>query len=279
MKSWKLPPGIAEIAQYIDCYWFLRRQADDTGPHYPKLNPDPAAHLILADARQRYHYEQGHQSFQGHGSHWIYPYSQTFRLDHSAPFAIVGIKFHVGALYALNIPPGQTLNRVAQCDPQSLLRAENTSQTTVLTQAEQSAGDCRQLLDNLLLPWLSRARPDRHSQLVQSALPLLAQHPVAQISEQLHCSQRTLERSFLRVTGLTLKQCQSMNRLEAILEYLHQQDGAPVEWSDIAQRFGFSDQPHLIRHLKDTIGVTPGEYARQRDLTIDVYGDFTQPSH
>ena len=110
------------------------------------------------------------------------------------------------------------------------------------------------------------------------ALPLLAIHPVAHISERLHCSQRTLERSFARVTGLTLKQCQSINHLEAILEFLHQQGGAHIDWSDIAQRFGFSDQPHLIRHLKDSIGITPGEYARQRDLTIDVYGNFSQPS-
>jgi len=50
--------------------------------------------------------------------------------------------------------------------------------------------------------------------------------------------------------------------------------GESVNWADIATKFKFSDQPHLIRYLKNNIGATPGEYARQRDLSIDIYGNF-----
>ncbi len=118
------------------------------------------------------------------------------------------------------------------------------------------------------------SREDRHSQLVRQAYPLLVNTAVAGLGEMLHCSQRTLERSFQRVTGLTLKQCQSMERLESILAYLYHQGDETIDWADIAQRFGFSDQPHLIRYFKSSIGATPGRYARQRDLTIDIYGNF-----
>ncbi len=38
--------------------------------------------------------------------------------------------------------------------------------------------------------------------------------PIAKIGKSLHCSQRTIERAFLRVTNLTLKQYQSMIRLD-----------------------------------------------------------------
>ncbi len=62
-----------------------------------------------------------------------------------------------------------------------------------------------------------------------------------------------------------------MNKLEAMLEYLYQRDIADIDWADIAMRFGFSDQPHLIRTLKKQIGLTPQHYAKQRGLTIDVY--------
>jgi len=40
----------------------------------------------------------------------------------------------------------------------------------------------------------------------------------------------------------------------------------------LALAVGFSDQPHLIRQLKKQIGLTPNTYAKQRGLTIDVYG-------
>lgn len=96
--------------------------------------------------------------------------------------------------------------------------------------------------------------------------------PVSKLSNLLHCSQRTLERSFLRVTGLTLKQTQSMNKLEAMLEYLYQRNTGDFDWADIAFQFGFSDQPHLIRHVKKQLGLTPKTYTKERGLTIDVYG-------
>jgi AraC-like DNA-binding protein len=41
---------------------------------------------------------------------------------------------------------------------------------------------------------------------------------------------------------------------------------------DIAYQFGFSDQSHLIRYLKQYIDLTPKSYALQRGFTIDVYG-------
>ena len=78
----------------------------------------------------------------------------------------------------------------------------------------------------------------------------------------------------MRVTGLSLKQYQSMIRLEAMLEHLYGLDGTDINWADVAYRFGFSDQAHLIRFLKDAVGATPGDYARTRDITIDVYGNF-----
>jgi len=61
---------------------------------------------------------------------------------------------------------------------------------------------------------------------------------------------------------------------EELLDYLHLQTNTSINWVEIAAQFGFSDQPHLIRQLKNTIGHTPGNYIKQRDLTIDVYGNF-----
>ena len=87
-------------------------------------------------------------------------------------------------------------------------------------------------------------------------------------------SSRTLERAFLNVTGLTLKQYEATIRLHKLIEYIYKHPPDKPDWADIAVQFGFCDQPHLIRQLKKNIGLTPLRYLDLRNLTIDAYGDF-----
>lgn len=169
-------------------------------------------------------------------------------------------------------PP--SLGKVVEADLANILIGSSLAEAEWLSLAEADPATCCTSLDAQLLDWLQNSREDRHSQLVRRVLPVLSDTVVSELGARLHCSQRTLERSFQRVTGLTLKQYQSMVRLELMLLWLYQHAENSVDWADVAQRFGFSDQPHLIRYFRDRIGATPGRYARQRDLTIDVYGDF-----
>jgi AraC-like DNA-binding protein len=279
MINWIHAPNNPDVAKYVESYWFLEKKHSDCSHPYPKLNPDPTGHLIIAETEQSYQYDHESASFKGAGSHWLFPHCQTLQMDHSQPFFILGIKFHVGALYSLNINPKQpVLDQVVNVDINALLNAETISETDILVKAKFEPDSCSDMLDELIAPWLASSRQDKHSELTDRALSILTDAPIvananiANMGALLHCSQRTLERSFVRVTGFTLKQCQSMHRLEAILTYLYQRDESDIDWPGVAHEFGFSDQPHLIRYLKSTIGSTPGEYAKQRDLTIDIYG-------
>ncbi|ELR66288.1 Transcriptional regulator, AraC family [Photobacterium marinum] len=78
----------------------------------------------------------------------------------------------------------------------------------------------------------------------------------------------------MKVTGLTIKQHEMMKRLDLLFTYLYKHADKTLNWVDIALKFGFSDQPHLIRELKKHIGATPGSYLNTRNLIIDIYGDF-----
>lgn len=273
MKNWKLPPNNPHVAKYIECYWFLEKEYDDISHNHPKLNPDPSAHLIIS--AQKYQYTQGSTSQEGNGSHWLFPHRETFSMDHSDPFRVIGIKFRVGALYSLKrIPSDAKLEKVKHQDINKLLQSEPFSCNDLLLNAASHPQQICDKLDQILTPWLSNSLEDKHSELVNRILPLLDNIPISQIGKTLDRSQRTIERSFLSVTNLTLKQCHSMIRLEAILNDLYKLDGDDINWADLAAKFNFSDQPHLIRHLKHSIGETPTEYASQRDLAIDVYGNF-----
>ncbi|KXI21165.1 helix-turn-helix domain-containing protein [Photobacterium sanguinicancri] len=289
MINWKYPPKSSLVAQHVECYWCIEKKPHDDGHPFPKLTPDPTAHLIIAPAEQGYLYQSDSASFEGQGSHWLFPHCQTFEIDHTDAFIILGVKFHTGALYSLDMTPHQAvLEQVVKLDVTAFFdsahqeHGDNCNQVpdlerqdisrTLLQLAQTSPENCCDTLEAVLQPWLHQASSDKHSLLTRKALPLLPNTLISQLGTLLHCSQRTLERSFTRVTGLTLKQCQSMNRLDLLLESLYLLGETDIDWAEVAQEFGFSDQPHLIRYLKNTIGKTPGEYAKVRDLTIDIYG-------
>jgi len=274
MIRWLIPPTQLAVSKYIECFWYLEKAADAQGALRPKLNPDPSAHLIVSAPNQTYRYDIGNDTFHVKGSHWLYPYCKTIELDHAKSVACIGIKFKVGALYCLNdVDFTQTLvNTVAAQSIDALSNNKEISEGNLLELAKSDPDKCVEMLEELLLPLLTHVEEDKHSEITSRAIPLLNHVPINELGAKLFCSQRTLERSFVKVTGITLKQCQSMNKLEAILEYLYQRKQGDIDWSDIACQFGFSDQPHFIRYLKQQISLTPQKYTQQRDFTIDVYG-------
>lgn len=272
MIRWLMSPKLKEVAKYIDCYWYLEKPTG--GFEHPKLNPDPSAHLILSSQNQTYQYAIKDDVYKGKGSHWLYPYSNTIELNHAESFACIGIKFRVGALYSLNnVPFTQVLvNTVNTNNVEIFKDTADIREDDLLVKAKVYPDKCIEILDQILLPLLANCNEDKHSEITRKTLPLLTDEPINKLADMLFCSQRTVERSFLKVTGFTLKQCQSMNKLEAILEYLYQRKQCDINWGDIAYQFGFSDQPHLIRYLKQQINLTPKNYTQQRGFTIDVYG-------
>ncbi|MFC1233691.1 helix-turn-helix domain-containing protein [Vibrio sp. F74] len=274
MIHWLQAPELSNVAQYIECYWFIEKRPDATSHQYPKLNPDPSAHLILSPSNQEYRYDMNPAIVEGKGSHWLFPHQQTLQLDHSQAFVHLGIKFRIGALYSLKIPTcaHPMLDAVEAFNLTSLFSMDGLVELDLIDYARNDPNLCCAQLDKLLQPWLENSKEDQHSALTNKILPLLGNTLISDLSSALFCSQRTLERSFSRVTGLTLKQCQTMNKLEQMLEYLYQRSTSEIDWVEIAFQFGFSDQPHLIRHLKKQIGLTPKNYAKERGFTIDVYG-------
>jgi hypothetical protein len=70
-------------------------------------------------------------------------------------------------------------------------------------------------------------------------------------------SERTMQRHFLRTTGLTYKSFTQIERARKAVALL--QMGRPA--ADVAFALGYADQPHLIRSLKAIMGRTPARIA------------------
>ena len=71
-------------------------------------------------------------------------------------------------------------------------------------------------------------------------------------------SERTMQRHFLRTTGLTYKSFTLIERAQKAMSLLRM--GQPA--ADVAFALSYTDQAHMINSLKAIMGQTPGEIAR-----------------
>ncbi|GAD79345.1 helix-turn-helix domain-containing protein [Vibrio ezurae] len=270
MLHWIIP-ATDTCSELVECYWFIEKTTD-TDSSFPKLNPDPCAHLIITPNSYSYSSDEG--AISGQGSHFLCAHQSTFELDHCKAFTHLGVKFRTGAPYILseNNEHFTALDQVIELSVNDLLSMSDEDQRQMYALARSDKTQCVAMLERYLQPWLTRSKSDQHSKLVSKVCDELQHVSISELASQLFCSQRTIERSFRRVTGLTLKQYQAMTKLELMLEHLYQKSPADIDWVDIAFEFGFSDQPHLIRYLKNQIGTTPKKYAVNRGFTIDIYG-------
>jgi hypothetical protein len=72
-------------------------------------------------------------------------------------------------------------------------------------------------------------------------------------------SERTLQRHFLKTTGVTYKTFTLIERAQKAASLLRVGQSA----SDVAFALGYSDQAHMINSLRAIMGQTPGQIARE----------------
>ena len=268
------------VPDFVENYWFLQVDASDTIKRHPVLLPDAHSHYVIAPDNQPYSYKGSTVQFSGVGSHLLGSSNQAYVLEDFPPILRIGIKFKPGACYAL-LSKGEaaTLNN---CGVNEIL-------TTLLPFKDfeplLNRPDYKSILINLMeerLTKLARSTTaDRHYGLTLEAVSFMDNAltnkewntlNTQNIADTLSCSKRTLERSFQKTTGVTVKQYQTMEKLNALFIYLNKQD--TINWADVADEFNFSDQAHLIRKLKSLIKRTPREYLNTKNMIVDVYGTF-----
>ena len=274
MISLKAMPQSELLEPFIDCYWFLEQSKHDSAKSaQPKLIANPAMHLIFCSEDQPYHYTQASKKVTEFGPHLLHPSSKSTQIQQQQQFSLIGIKFKPGASFALtSLLPSVELNKV-----QDFCVSEFNQQLYAYLKEDCICSESLAiLLDRLLYPFCLQAQRNKAYLMSKQCLQLLdSGKTIKQLSDFFDCSLRTLERSFVKVIGLTLQQYQTMQRLEALIVYLYQHKDKKINWVEVAADFDFSDQPHLIRYLKQQIGLSPNSYLNQRDLTIDAYGDFS----
>ncbi len=88
----------------------------------------------------------------------------------------------------------------------------------------------------------------------------------------LGAGQKTISRLFKRDTGLTYQQWRQQWRLLKAIEQL----ATGLSVTRVASGLGFASDSAFIAFFKDQIGVTPGQYIRQRDDSMEAGGEKRQ---
>jgi AraC-like DNA-binding protein len=106
---------------------------------------------------------------------------------------------------------------------------------------------------------------------------LLAHDPVVDavlMGHEVYMSSRSVQRRFLRTTGLTQRYLQYIERAQLATKLL--QRGVSV--ADVVFEAGYADQPHLTKALKHLIGQTPGQILHL-DKTVVSIQDYPSGNH
>lgn len=277
MITWK--QSLEGYEWLIHQVWYLEVKPNEVISSPPQLIPNPRAHLLFTPPEQGYHYDNGEHVMRGKGSHLLSPSEHLLTMNDVAPLKRIGITFQPGALYLLNPQLSALTNQCGWYDWLALRFVRSFQDSLLNCVSQQEVVSC---IEGQLKYLGINYQKDKSYGLVSRAQTLIGERltsddanevDVDQLAQDCHSTRRTLERHFRQVMGLGIKKYQSMLKLEQMVLALYQQTG-PVDWAAFSQRFGFSDQSHLIKQLKRQIKRTPNRYLSQRDLTIDIYGDF-----
>ncbi|UJR82098.1 AraC family transcriptional regulator [Sandaracinus amylolyticus] len=174
----------------------------------------------------------------------------------------VGIHFRPGGAWPFfGVALGELADRHVDLD--ALWGASAVELRDRLGSATTSADRFR-ILEAALLRRLERARPGHDAVAVALRALERGDTNVGAISDHVGLSRRRLIEVFTAQVGVTPKKFARLRRFQRVLAATRRVD-AP-RWSRVALASGYFDQAHLIRDFVEFCGVSPGEFARVRDL-------------
>ena len=231
------PPG-ALLAPWVECYWSIT--STDGPPGIDRILPDGCADIIVDLGTNPHAFVVGTMSTA----------LLTPRAERASLF---GIRFRPGAAFAfLGVPMREITDQRIALDTLWGARAESLIDAVI-----------RGVNVEQLLRPVCRASED---EIVPRAVALFRQArggvAVGDVAAALGLGERRLNRAFDRCVGLSPKGFARVMRFREVYQQI--QRGAALPWTRMAGDAGYSDQAHLIREFQALAGLTPAQYAAER---------------
>jgi AraC-like DNA-binding protein len=183
---------------------------------------------------------------------------------------LVAIRLHPEwAQRLLDISPGDHSNAVI--DLSSVTRAADPTLPDQLEKTTSAAEALRVLRDSVVRAVARLRQPSgSDAALVRAAEALRKTHGragVEALAREVDLSSRHLRRSFTTTVGMSPKGVARIIRFHRVL--LATDRMKSVDWSDVAARFGYFDQAHMINDVTAFSGLSPAALHRERCAESD----------
>ncbi|SFL69547.1 Helix-turn-helix domain-containing protein [Gracilibacillus orientalis] len=80
---------------------------------------------------------------------------------------------------------------------------------------------------------------------------------IRSLAEKLHYSERNIRRTFHKELGVSPKELSGIIRFQSVLQELYNSN--QYRFTNVAAKYGYSDQSHFINHFKRYYGISPNE--------------------
>ena len=232
----------ADLAEYVDYYWLVRWHTPE--PYRQQVIAQPRIHFAAEDDRLLVHGVTRSPFFRtltGTG----HVLGAAF---HPGGFRPV-LKRSVGSLWDTVRPAADVLGRDDIATARRILGTDDADDMVAALEA---------YLRDL------EPEPDPTAReatgLVGAAEWRVDIVRAEQLAAYAGRSLRSLQRLFTEYVGIGPKWVIQRFRILEAAAVAH--DGGPVDWADLAQRLGFSDQAHLTRVFAEVVGTPPARYVR-----------------
>jgi AraC-like DNA-binding protein len=254
----------ADAHPVIEGVWTLA-----SGPGDDRIAPDTRCEIIFHLGQTPE--EKTLSGWQVQPAQMIYgPLTRVLELKRTSPMNIMAIRLKPQGIGALVDNPRALRNRscaLADCLPNRVInelwRATNRDLDHVC-----------QVAQSTLEPTLAIASTFIR---IAEAVETLQRAPstgVSELADSMRISRRTLDRDFMRYTGLTPGEFARINRYQAAHAAIR--EGA-LALSDIAVLSGYSDQAHMTREFRRLAGLTPRRKRNREGLDV-FYEDVASSS-
>ncbi len=253
-----------DIKKFIRSYWILKKSGEDK--KIPKLFPIPSAHIIIS-LEDDCSFESKGERREIDGDMVFHPTTHMWSIYYGRNTHIIGIELSPQGYYYLS---GEDVSKkVDKIEP---LRGALPKLWRFIQREKEVLKENRlEGLKEYLRKEFQKYFEDEDACIIDEVIGYIDREQILirEVAERLGFSARTLERKFKRNTGLTLKKYQTILRLNALLEDIYMTE--EINWGELAVKHGFFDQAHMIKMLKEYLGMAPGEYLEVRDLLGDIF--------
>ena len=194
-------------------------------------------------------------------------YAVHHSIDWPSDMRLYGVRFKPNGAYSfLGFPLSELYNKVVALDA---IWGRWTSQIREQLYAAPSIEAGLVLFERLIL---ERFCEDLHTQnIVEYGISVIERNhgtlSIRELSDQLGISQNHLGTLFKRVVGTSTKELARLYRFEHVLRSIDHTH--PIDWTQVAQQFGYYDLSHLHKDFVTFTGHSPTDYLHLRRRVYD----------